>query len=198
MGRQRIGHLKWNDVFVGPGFIGVCLAGFALWVLLCYYCEMPDDVRMGYIIFLIVGLFISLLKMKTVLEYDGEFLYVISIRFFVRYVSCKILVRDIKEVQIFPDWWARRTPWELFCYKFSRLPKEERTVWQIWELMIECSSYLFIKNMHNFDDENVIYTYSKVNIVYSGGKCSFGIKRHDDIWEFMHQMKEDLRADGKD
>lgn len=196
MERQRISKLKWSDILVWPGLIGVCLAGFALWVLLRFDCQMPDDVRVGYIIFLITGVLISLLKMKTILEYDGEFLYVISIRFFVHYVSCKILMRDVKEVQIFPDWWARRTPWELFCYKFSRLPKEGRTFWRVLGLMIKCSFYPFIKNMHNFDDENVIYTYSKVNIVYNGGKCSFRIKRHDDVWAFIRQMKEDLAKRG--
>lgn len=198
--RQRIGKLKWSDVWVWPGIIGLCLAGFALWVLLSYYCEMPDEVRKGYVSFLIAGLFISLLKMKTVLEYDGKFLYIASIRFFMRSVSCKIRVEDITEIQFFPDLWARRTPWDIFYYRFSQLPKEKRTFGQVWRLMFSSSFYPFTKNMRYFDDEKVsvadVCIYLKAKIVYGSREYSFAVKRYDEVWKFMCHMKENLKVGG--
>lgn len=101
MKRQKIGHLKWNDVFVWYWLIGVCAVGLGLWVLLNYCRGVPLDFMppFGGVLVLIGGSAL-LLQMKTVLEYDGEFLYVMSMRFFVRYVSRQIRVKDIAEIEI--------------------------------------------------------------------------------------------------
>lgn len=170
---------------------GVCIVAFSLWVLAH---KIPDGVRFMYLLFMGIGLVLSLLKMKRVLKYDGEFLYVISIRFFVRNVSCKIRMKDITDIVFLPDFWYKDIGWDILRYKFSELPKEERTVWNFFRLNWEIVYHFIFWDKSYFSPDYAkvqdIYKHLKVCLMHNGKKTSFAVKRKDEVWQFLCHMKE--------
>lgn len=187
MGRQRIGKLKWTDFWVINWSVCIALLVFALWVLVFHYQELPKEVRFVY---LIISCFIFMLlfvKMKTVLEYDGEFIYVISIHFFMRFMSCKIKENEITNVQFVPYFWYKWTAIELAQHYYSKLPYHERTIGNFLALNL--------KDMRRYYRNHVIsnvcdaVTYSKVCIIARGRKIQFVVKRDDEVFAFVRGLE---------
>lgn len=96
MGRQRIGKIEWYDEKVWQWLLCAITALLSLWAAIYF------NKGLGFIFAIIFFLlfvsclfFILFVAIKTVLEIDADFLYVVNIRCFIRFVKTKIRIKDI-------------------------------------------------------------------------------------------------------